>query len=267
MNRFEGFLLVDKPAGITSFDCIELLQDIVGKDIKIGHAGTLDAFATGLLLIAFGRSATTHMDALISLDKIYSATAQLGLKTDTLDCTGAIVQQEQSIVQQEVLEKAITHLGSSYVQVPPIFSALKYKSKRLSDLARNEKGKKLVERLAQNKAKKIDIYSLELQQCTQTHFSVLAHVSHGTYIRSLLNDIATNAGSYATTQQLRREQIGPFKVCQAQPLRGLTTVESVFSHLLPVADVQKMLTDYQKRCVAQKQLQKLAEYKQKNNAH
>ncbi|MCA9770194.1 hypothetical protein KC460_02380 [Candidatus Dependentiae bacterium] len=158
------------------------IENFLPKKIKIGHAGTLDSFATGLLIVAIDRSATRHIDKLMSLDKMYIAQGKLGQLTDTLDFTGKLMDVPRPSrdeatgqyhvnngVTKHMLQDAITSFGERYVQIPPIYSALKYKGWALSELLRKQK------------------------------------ISD---IRVLINDIAEKVGTVATTQALRRLSIG-----------------------------------------------------------
>ena len=139
MNTFpEGFLLVHKPAGVTSFSCIYHLRRYLGKKYKVGHTGTLDAFASGLLIIAVGRPATRHIETIMRLDKKYSARAKWGELTNTLDTFGTILKTEPTPpISRHDVERAVQSFGKAYEQTPPVFSALKCGGQRLSCLARS----------------------------------------------------------------------------------------------------------------------------------
>ena len=129
----EGFLFINKSKGISSFGCIKQIKKIIGKKIKIGHAGTLDPFATGLLIIGIGRGATKYLNFFTKSDKEYIATGKLGILTDTR----TIIQEDQvSTISEQDLLNAIKALGKEYQQTPPKFSALKYEGKPLYKLAR-----------------------------------------------------------------------------------------------------------------------------------
>src|SRR5579872_4094622 len=124
MNELKtGFLLLDKPCGMTSFGCIKHLKRIIKQKIKIGHAGTLDPFASGLLIIAIGREATRLLPRCMEMKKTYVATGKCGELTDTLDCTGAVVATSSTIPTEQDLRVALNSFGSSYEQIPPIYSA------------------------------------------------------------------------------------------------------------------------------------------------
>lgn len=240
--QLSGFLFINKPKDITSFECIRKLQKIVGYKKGIGHTGTLDPFATGLLIIAFGRSATKHSDKFLRLDKTYVAKGKLGQLTDTLDYTGTvIVQADASAIHQFDIESAIQQLGIQYTQTPPIYAALKHQGKPLYQLARNEEltAQELAQ-IAEQKQRTVNLYKLELIDWQPPFFTLKAHVSHGTYIRSLVNDIAQRAGSCATTYELERTNIGPFSLDNAITLNEITTLDDIKKHLISI----KNMLDY-----------------------
>lgn len=231
-----GFLLVNKPEGLTSFDCIRKLQRIFGKENKIGHSGTLDPFATGLLIIAIGRQATKHIDQIMQLDKEYIATGKLGVLTDTFDPEGKEIEQcaVPPLNEQDFIG-AFAKLGKSYEQTPPIYSALKHEGMPLYDIAR--KGKESSEKLAEiieRKKRVVKIHELELLEFNAPFFKIRAHVSHGTYIRSLVNDIARLLGSCATTIALERTQIGSFNTSEAITLPEKEVGTGLEELLIPV---------------------------------
>src|SRR5277367_6222931 len=127
MELLNGFLLINKPVGITSFDCIRKIRQFLPYKTKIGHAGTLDDFAQGLLIICIGKEATRLVETLMQVDKEYVVRAKLGELTDSLDLTGEIVQETSvPFFLVDDLKNALEKLGSSYEQVPPIYSALKH---------------------------------------------------------------------------------------------------------------------------------------------
>ncbi len=233
-NPIEGFLLINKPTGVTSYYCINKLKRCLGFRTKIGHAGTLDSFATGLLIIGIGRSATRQLGTIMKLDKWYIATAKLGQLTDTLDFTGNLLEdkdtQQYSI---EHISSAIKGIGHQYCQTPPIYSALKYEGRALSDLAREKKlTEKQLHTIVQKKSKMVNIYSCELLSIHLPFFTIKAHVSHGTYIRVLISDIALKLGTYGTTHELHRTNIGPFSVQKASPLIDFRTIDDIDRKLI-----------------------------------
>lgn len=233
-----GFLLINKPAGITSYGCIGYLKRIIRqKKIKIGHAGTLDPFATGLLIVAIGREATRLMSSIMMLEKTYVAKAKLGELTDTLDYTGTVTKTDDaSFISVEILQQnAIASFGSSYEQTPPLYSALKHEGDALYKLVRQKRmSEEELEEIAEQKRKVVQLYELELLSYDAPFFTIKARVSHGTYIRSLVNDIAKRAGSYATTYELERSAIGQFSLGAAAPLYSINTIEDINQRLISV---------------------------------
>lgn len=234
IEYLEGFLLIDKPSNITSFDCIRYIKRLTSKKIKISHMGTLDPFATGLIILGFGQ-ATKKSGTFLALDKEYIAQGKTGILTETLDLTGEVTETTR-ILNKEEIEQSIKNFGNKYLQIPPIYSALKFKGDRLYDLARKKKlTKETLDKIVAEKAREINIYDLSLLDCDEPFFSIKAHTSHGTYIRSLVNDIAIKAGSYATTYQLRRTKIGPFSVANAIELYSLKTDQDVASNIIDLS--------------------------------
>ncbi len=238
----EGFLLVDKPAGITSYDCIRRIKRTLfsraiktAHRIRVGHSGTLDTFATGLLIVAIGRQATKKLSEVITFDKVYRARASISLLTDTLDRTGRIIYQDHSAhADATKLESAIIAFGAGYAQTPPIFSALKHEGRRLSDLARRSIESIDVQKIAQTKERFIRLHYCEISQVELDRFDLFAHVSHGTYIRSLVNDVAQKAGyAGACTIELRRLSIGHFSVDKSVHLDDISS-DNIGSLIIPV---------------------------------
>ena len=243
-NTIDGFLLINKPQGLTSFDCVTRIKKTINCKIKIGHAGTLDPFATGLLIIAIGRQATRCMSSVMKLDKNYIATGKCGELTDTLDNTGTITETDLSCaITKNRLIEAIALLGNSYTQTPPIYSALKYQGKPLYALARKNKiTQKDLEEITKQKSRCVQLYELALTNYSHPFFTIQTHVSHGTYIRSLVNDIAGKADSYATTHVLQRTKIGSFSVEDARELDQLQTRDEIADHIITVDDFMHEVT-------------------------
>ncbi len=233
---FQGFLLINKPTKISSFDCIRHLQKIIQKKIKIGHAGTLDVFASGLMIIAIGRQATKSLSFLSKLSKEYIATAKLGELTDTLDNTGTTISTtDASLVQGIELSSAIAQFGSEYEQIPPIYSALKHKGWPLYELARQKKlDNESITALAEKKARTVKLHLLEIVSFDPPFFTIKANVSKGTYIRTLMDDIAKKTGHHATTHKLERTKIGPFLLENSLELEPIKTIDDIEQHLIPI---------------------------------
>ena len=230
-----GFLLINKPAGITSYGCIGYLKRILKQKIKIGHAGTLDPFATGMLIVALGREATRLISHIMVMEKTYVATGKCGELTDTLDYTGTVLTTSDHIPSQEEIRTSLASFGSSYEQIPPLYSALKHQGSPLYALARQ--GAMSVEDLqeiAGSKQRIVQLYHLQILSYESPFFTIQARVSHGTYIRTLINDIAIRAGSCATTYVLARTAIGPFDLAQATDLGSINTIEDINQRILAV---------------------------------
>lgn len=241
----EGFLLVHKPAGMTSFNCVSQIKRLIGKGVKIGHAGTLDKFATGLLILGIGRGATRYLGNLLQMPKIYVGTGKLGELTDTYDPDGVVIERKTSIVSAELLKKALTSFGTGYLQTPPVYSALKFQGRRLSDLQRiyPDNDQINIHQIALNKSRWVNLYELSLQTFNDPYFTIQAHVSSGTYIRSLIHDIAAKLDSCATTVKLERRAIGPFQLTKALDLVNLD-LEQMYQNIIPVDDLLEIIDLY-----------------------
>ncbi|MEG2939153.1 MAG: tRNA pseudouridine(55) synthase TruB, partial [Oscillospiraceae bacterium] len=179
-----GILIVDKPGGFTSFDVIAKLRGVLNER-RIGHGGTLDPMATGVLPVFVG-IATRAADLLPNEKKRYTATVRMGIRTDTADITGSIIEQNDCVATREQLESATRSLTGAISQIPPMYSAIQVDGKRLYDLARQGK---TVER----QARKIEIYKIEILDFNEfkREFTIDVICSKGTYIRTLAEDIAS----------------------------------------------------------------------------
>lgn len=203
----EGFiLLIDKEPDWTSFDVVAKLRNIL-KIKKIGHAGTLDPFATGLLLILVGK-ATKKQDELMLSDKIYETEIKLGERTDSFDRTGSVTASSDKQVSDDEIRSAVMSFTGEQLQLPPMFSAVKKDGKRLYELAR--KGIEI-----EREPRKIIIHSIDILGIESNTVRIRVHCSKGTYIRSLADDIGEKLGTYAHLKELRRTKIGDFSVNDA----------------------------------------------------
>ena len=208
-----GFILIDKPKDWTSFDVIAKLRSLT-KIKKIGHAGTLDPIATGLLLVAVGRQATRQLSDYVKMDKVYLAKIKLGETSDTYDATGKIEKQEIIDISIENVEQAIKKFIGNVKQIPPMFSAKKIKGKKLYELARQGK---TVER----QPIEIKINNIRLLNFSFPYLELEISCGSGTYIRSLAADLGEVLGVGAVMYELRRTQIGNFSIKQATRLEQL----------------------------------------------
>ncbi len=250
-NGIEGFLLINKPSGVTSRYCVtrivNVLKQTSDQRIKVGHAGTLDLFAEGLLIVGIARIATREIKHLITLDKRYTAKGKLGQLTDTLDYTGQVLQDQNDVsgITRAQLQASIDSFGTTYEQMPPLYSALKHNGKRLSALARSKKmSVEQLQDVAEKKRRLVQLYSLELVDFDLPFFTIAAHVSHGTYMRTLVDDIAQKVGTHATTHALTRTAIGPFRLDQAHVLNDLETVSSIEKYLIFIDEMLQTINNY-----------------------
>jgi tRNA pseudouridine55 synthase len=235
-SSLEGFLLIKKPRDVTSYSLISRLKWIIGERVRIGHAGILDKFASGLLIVAIGRVATRELDQCMKLAKRYRAVGKLGQLTDSLDYQGvSVIDENPPLISLEQFQNVIALFGKAYEQTPPVFSALKHGGVSLSDLIR--RGKKTVqeiERVVQFKKRTVDIHELRLIDFSYPYFTIEARVSHGTYIRSLVHDLAQKFGTHATTYALERTHIGPFAIAEATSLDMMIVCDDIKKHLIGV---------------------------------
>lgn len=230
-----GFILVNKPVDLSSFSVVAQIKRCISKKARVGHAGTLDPFASGLLIIGVGREATRLMDHFLTLDKRYRVEAKFGELTDTLDKTGSLVKTDQFIFGAAHLEAAICALGSRYEQTPPLYSAKKHCGIRLYELARDGlMDVAELEQIAQKKARMVDLYEVSVTNFSFPTISMELHVSHGTYIRSVIHDIAQKMGTIATTYELTRTAIGPFRVEQAISIEQITSRDQLEQLIIPI---------------------------------
>lgn len=218
-----NFLLINKPEGWTSFDVVGFVRKQLRpqypeqKKLKVGHAGTLDPFATGLLIVGVGREATKKLDEFKVLLKTYVATIKLGEVSDTFDKTGHITMHNaRNMIQpttKQIKETVKSFVGKQK-QIPPMFSAKKINGQRLYDLAR--KGI-TVER----QPNEIEIYDIKILDYTWPFLKIEVQCSAGTYIRSLANDIGAALGTGAYCQELVRTKIGEYSLTDATNINNL----------------------------------------------
>lgn len=200
-----GIIIINKPQNCTSHDVVYKVRKILNT--KVGHSGTLDPMATGVLPILIGRG-TLLSKYLVNHDKIYDVVLKLGTKTDTADCEGNIICQEnvdQNILNEINTKQILKQLIGKQKQIPPMYSAIKYKGKKLYEYAR--KGIDI-----EVEPREIEIYDINLllleREKLQLHFRV--NCSKGTYIRSLCEDISTKLGTVGYMKSLNRIQVGDF---------------------------------------------------------
>lgn len=198
-----GLILVDKEKGPTSHDIVDKVRKILGIK-QVGHAGTLDPFATGLLIIGVGK-ATRLLEYLQGETKKYIVKMKLGIITDTFDITGKVMEEHPITVSEEDINTVINSFVGTYKQIPPAYSAKKYQGKKLYELAREGKMINLPPR-------EVTIYEINKVKINIPYVEFEAKVSAGTYIRSLCMDVGYTLGCGATAVELRRIQVGKFRV-------------------------------------------------------
>lgn len=208
-----GFLLVDKPVGPTSHDIVDKVRRALHTR-KVGHAGTLDPFASGLLILAVG-SKTKEISNFVGLDKAYETSVRFGATSDTMDRTGKIEQKDCSPVSQAELESALEKFRGEIDQTPPMYSAKKVGGKKLYELARE--GKEI-----ERKPVRVTIHELELVSFSWPTAIIRTRVSSGTYIRALADDIGKALGCGAYLEELRRTKVGTYSVENAVQPENIT---------------------------------------------
>ncbi|MFH1655121.1 MAG: tRNA pseudouridine(55) synthase TruB [Candidatus Omnitrophota bacterium] len=203
----EGILIIDKPAGITSHDVVDAVRGKLGIR-RVGHAGTLDPIATGILIILVGR-ATKFFNKFVNFFKEYTATLTLGITTDTGDALGKVIKtQDIEGLNPEKIKDVFGKFVGEIQQVPPMVSALKYKGKRLYILAK----KGIV---VPRKSRKLTIYALEVKKIDLPKIDFYVKCSKGTYIRQLGEDIGNCLNCGGHISEIRRIAIGPFRIEEA----------------------------------------------------
>lgn len=211
----DGIINIYKEAGYTSFDVVAKLRGIL-KQKKIGHTGTLDPDAEGVLPVCLGK-ATKICAYLTEQDKVYRAVLHLGIVTDTQDISGTVLKEQEVTVTEEKVREVITGFCGTQKQVPPMYSALKVNGKKLCDLARQG-----IE--VERKAREITVYSIRVEQVSLPFVTMEVHCSKGTYIRTLCQDIGEKLGCGGCMEHLLRTKTAGFTLEDA--LR-LSEVEAV----------------------------------------
>lgn len=207
----EEIIFVDKPTGMSSFGAVarvrRLLSEREGHRVKVGHTGTLDPFATGLLILLAGK-ATKKAPELTKLDKVYEATIRLGAKSSTGDPEGEIeILDEKPTISRAQIEQVLPQFIGEIEQVPPAFSAIKINGQRAYKLARAGKEVEMPKR-------KVQIFSIDILEYESPFLKIRAHVGSGTYIRTLAEDLGDALGYGAYTTELRRTKIADYDIAK-----------------------------------------------------
>jgi tRNA pseudouridine55 synthase len=229
-----GILLVDKPAGWTSFDVVNYVRRMVAnaegkkpKSIKVGHSGTLDPFATGLLVLLVGKDYTRRAKEFSDLDKTYEVTLRLGITSTTGDPEGNLTPVSEAKPSLNDVRQCVVKLTGEISQTPPAYSAIKINGQRAYKLARA--GKQVV-----IEPRQVIVHRLDIKQYAYPKARLVADVSSGTYIRSLVETIGQMLGVGAYTTVLRRTRIGDYSVDQAEAVETLD-IKKLSNHLHDLA--------------------------------
>ncbi len=237
----DGIVIVDKPQGWTSQDVVSKLRGVY-KTRRIGHGGTLDPLATGVLPVFVGR-ATRGVEFFEHAEKTYETVLRLGLTTDTEDITGTTLEEKPVAVTREQLEGVLQQFRGDILQVPPMYSAIKINGQKLYDLAR--KGKEV-----ERQARPVTIYKLECLDFDGAAARLLVHCSKGTYIRTLCKDIGAALGCGGCMEALRRVSAGSYTLEQAVSLQTLIESDDPGKYLIPV---DSMFSSYDQVTLTPKQ--------------
>ncbi|OGS37897.1 MAG: tRNA pseudouridine(55) synthase TruB [Elusimicrobia bacterium RIFOXYD2_FULL_34_30] len=209
----ENILLINKPSGITSYDVIRVIKRKYNPG-KIGHAGTLDPLASGLLIVLIG-AATKESEKFMSLKKRYIVKIQLGIKTDTGDLEGKVINKlEIPVLNKIKIEKVLKKFKGKIKQIPHIYSAIKYKGKKLYEYARAGIQVKIKPRI-------IEIYRIKILNYSTKELELEVDCSKGTYIRKLAEDIAEKLGTCGVVSKLIREKIGKYSIADSIKLDNI----------------------------------------------
>lgn len=219
-----GILIVDKPAGWTSQDVVSKLRGVL-HERRVGHGGTLDPMATGVLPVFFGR-ATRAVEFFEHAEKAYLATLRLGTVTDTQDTTGAVLETNPAQVSEAQLRTALEHFTGEIEQIPPMYSAIKVGGKKLYELARSGRD-------IPRAPRRITVFSIELRDFDGTDAVLYIHCSKGTYVRTLCHDLGAALGCGGCMAALRRVQAGAYTLAQSVPLEQIIEHPDPAALLLP----------------------------------
>lgn len=246
--NLDGILLVNKKKGMTSYDVIRKIKFAFKEmDIKtkIGHSGTLDPFAEGLLIVLLGKY-TRMSDYLMDLEKTYSGTFIQGVGTDTLDLDGEVIETTKTLEPSVILSNISNFIGEQ-MQVPPFYSALKHNGKKLYEYAR--KGENITK-----PPRKIFVYDLSIKKESNESFSFVTRVSKGTYVRKLIYDYTMSLGVASYLTSLKREKMGEFSLENARVIEEITP-ENIEKNLMTIDDIN---LPYERITLSEREREKLS---------
>ena len=233
VNNFSGLIAVNKKKGMTSFDVVNTISHLFGIK-RVGHTGTLDPLAEGVLIVAIGK-ATKVVELVTSKNKEYVADVLLGIRTDTRDITGKVIEKADKIDITN-LDEVINSFKKTYMQEVPIYSAVKVNGKKLYEYARNNE-------IVELPKKEVTIESLEILDRKENEFRIKTTVSKGTYIRSLIDDIGEELGCHATMKSLTRTSQASINIEEASTLEEieegnykLLSIEYVLDYPIQIVD-------------------------------
>lgn len=237
--KLDGILIVDKPQEWTSHDVCAFVRKRFGIK-KVGHAGTLDPLATGVLVVLLGRATKSSMP-LSACDKEYAGVMQLGIATDSHDRTGAILEEKpwDFVTLEQIRGKALAFTGE-IIQVPPMVSALKHKGVRLYKLAR--KGQTVP-----REGRPVNVHALDIERLEGPHVHFSVRVSKGTYVRTLVNDLGETLGCGATLKELRRIRSGNCALTESVTIDDLRTLslQDLRNRVFPVYSILPYANSHQ----------------------
>ena len=240
-----GIVIIDKPMGWTSQDVVSKLRGVL-KTRRIGHGGTLDPMATGVLPVFVGRG-TRGVEFFEHAEKTYEATLRLGVTTDTEDTSGTVLEEKEVHISEVEILDILPRFRGKIQQIPPMYSALKVNGQKLYDLAR--KGKEV-----ERQPREIEIFKLECLELKGNEAKLLVHCSKGTYIRTLCKDIGEALGCGGCMAALRRVTAGEYTIEEAIPLQTLVDCANPEQYLRPVDSMFRgypavtLTANQEKRC-------------------
>lgn len=227
----DGIILINKDKGITSRDVVNIICKKYNTR-RVGHTGTLDPLATGLMVICLN-SGCKLVELLSNHDKEYIAKVKLGIRTDTYDITGKVLEQNDNyIIEQQKLEEVLNSFIGTYLQEVPIYSSIKVHGKKLYEYARSGEEVSLPKR-------EVTINEIQLIKLEHDSFTFKVNVSKGTYIRSLINDISKKMNILMTMEELKRTKVGKFDLVNSQK----TTEDLKIISLIDAIDIPKVEID------------------------
>lgn len=237
MAEFQGIIVIKKEKGFTSHDVVAKLRGILHMK-KIGHTGTLDPDAVGVLPVALGKG-TKLVDLITDKEKTYEAVLRLGITTDTQDMSGTVLEEKPVNVTEEQIREAIAGFEGEQMQIPPMYSALKVNGKKLYELAREGK---TVER----KARPVCFYQIEVLDIQLPVVRIRVTCSKGTYIRTLCHDIGQKLGCGGCMEQLLRTRVGRFSLEESHTLSEVEQAVADGTVQEWIYPVEKVLAEYPK---------------------